>query len=424
MLNPFNRNRPHFQRSFAGLIAGLAAVTAAFAANAQNLPVIEKSPQERAAIRDNLVGIVSGSPAGVYARMGNDIRRLFDDREKHSLRLAVLIGSGSVNNLDDLRNLPGVALAIVQGDVLEEYAADKTQFAALKQNIRAISRLHTEILHVVTRKDVIARKGTDTICALAGSRINVGTLGSGTAITVRKVFNDILRLNVTLDPASQDEAFDQLASGKVDAVIFVVGRKAPFFANPDLSSRFAKDGFDWLAAPPSLFEKGCGNPLRIGRDAYVYEDATLTSADYPQLIAKNKSLSSIGVPAILAAYKFDDLNSPRSRATGRFIEEFLARAGAADGFGKAGGGYDANWCGVDLGLPPKSWRQHETAVNWLASPPGRAARTKIECASTFCTSDAAKLAEFDRRRVLDKKPTEPTPDYMREFARFEKSECR
>jgi hypothetical protein len=413
-----------FRRSFFGLTAGLAAVTAAFVANAQNLPVIEKSAQERTAIRDNLVGIISGSPAGVYSRLGNDIRRLLDDREKHSLRLAVLIGSGSVNNLDDLRNLPGVSLAIVQGDVLEEYAADKTQSAALRQNIRAISRLHTEVLHVVTRKDVIERKGTDTICALAGGRVNVGTLGSGTAITVRKVFNDILRLNVALDPASQDEAFDQLASRKVDAVIFVVGRKAQFFANPDLSSRFAKDGFDWLAAPLSLFEKGCGSPPPGGREPYVYEDTTLTSADYPQLIAQNKSLPSIGVPAILAAYRFDNVNSPRSRATVRFIEEFLARAGAADGFGKTGGGYDANWCGVDLALPPKSWRQHETAESWLASPAGRAARTKIECASTFCGSDAARLAEFDRRRALEKKPTGPTPDYMREFARFEKSECR
>lgn len=398
----------------------------AWPAMAQKLPVIEKPIPERLAIRDNLVGIITGSPTGVYARMGNDIRRLLDDRERSTLRLAVLIGSGSVNNLDDLRNLPGVSVAIVQGDVLDEYAADKMQFTALKQNIRAVVRLHTEVLHVVTRKDVIDRKGTDTVCALEGSRVNVGTLGSGTAITVRKVFNDLLRLNVTLDPASQDEAFDQLAAGKVDAVIFVVGRKAPFFANPDVSGRFARDHFEWLTAPLGLLDKGCGQPVRAGRDSYVYEDAALTSADYPQLIAKNKTVASLGVPAILAAYKFDDANSARSRATVRFIEGFLSKAATPDdGFGKLGGGYDSNWCGIDLTQPPRSWRQHEAVVDWLAGPAGRAVRTKIECASAFCSSESERFNEFERRRRLDGKPIDKTTaDYMREFSRFEQRECR
>jgi TRAP-type uncharacterized transport system substrate-binding protein len=406
------------------LVAGLCTTIPAAAQSA--LPRIDKSAVDRQSIRDNHIGIVTGSAEGIYAKMGEDLRRLLDDRTGQSLRVAVQLGLGSVGNLDDLRNLPGVSFAIVQGDVLEAYAADAAQYASLQQNIRYVSRLHTEVLHVVTRRDVIKAAGSD-ICALRRRRINVGGLSSGTAITVRKVFNELLGLDVTLDPASSGEAVEQLARREVDAIAYVVGRRASFFDKPDLAPRFNPDGFEWLAAPAVLFESGCGQKVRASRNTYVYEPTTLSNADYPQLIAPDTTIASIGVPAILAAYRFDDPNSARSRATGRFIERFFARA--ADGLGRPGQGYNINWCNVDLGAAPRSWQLHEAAAAALSSRPDKGASLRISCAASppplpaFCNSDPARKAEFDARRRRAGQSTAEDVPYWREFTAFEAQSC-
>ncbi len=403
------------------LAAGLGAAAPASAQS--SLPKIDKSVADRQMIRDNVVGIVTGNADGIYAEMGQDLGRLLDDRARQSLRVTVQLGLGSVGNLDDLRNLPGVSLAIVQGDVLEAYAADRAQQANLQQNIRYVSRLHTEILHVVTRKDVIKDAGK-TICALRGRAINVGGLRSGTAITVRKVFNEMLGLNVSLDPASANEAFDQLAARKVDAVAYMVGRSAKFFSRLDLAKRFNSnvDSFEWLTAPAALLETDCaGQP--IPRESNVYEPTTLSNADYPSLISPGTTVESIGAPAVLAAYRFDDPSSARSRATERFIERFFAQAASADGLGRAGRGYNINWCGVDLAAPPRSWQRHDAAAKALGQ---QGASRKIVCAPlpAFCASDQSKKAEFDSRRRQAGQPVVDGLPYSRDLVAFDKAHCQ
>ncbi|HSI41082.1 MAG TPA: TAXI family TRAP transporter solute-binding subunit [Xanthobacteraceae bacterium] len=402
------------------------------AARAQSaMPTLERAPAERKSIRDNHVGIVTGLPGGIYAQLGADMLRLLDDRKGQTLRLSALIGAGSVNNLDDLNNLPGVSLAILQGDVMEAYAAEP-QFRWLQGNIRYVGRLHTEVLHLVSRRDVMAGGG-GTVCALAGRRINVGGLGSGTAITVRKVLNDMLGLGVTLDTAASSEAFDQLAGRSIDAMAYVVGRSAPFFSRDRVPERFANDGLDWMSLPRSVLEQGCGGrPPRVSRDATVYEDVTLTDADYPQLIAAGQGVPTIGVPAVLAAYRFDSAGSLRAKATSAFIDRLLSRAAdPAMGLGAAGRGFDRNWCGVDLAAPVRVWQRHEAAERWLVGNATAATPrpTLIACAPArpvplYCQSDAAKAAEFNRRLGAAGRQLAPNdPAYLGEFARFVQREC-
>ncbi len=412
------------------LIASLAGPRAA----ADPLPQIRKNQHDTEVLRRDFVGIVTGGPTGVYAALGNDLLRLLDDRKAQTLRLGALIGSGSINNLDDLWNLPGVSLAIVQGDVLSAYAADPDQFRWLKSNVRYVSRLHTEVLHVIARRDSLPRDARD-VCALRGKRINVGGLGSGAKITADRVFNGILGLGVTLDPGSLAEAFDQLADGRVDALAYVVGHPAPVFTDDKVAKRFASGSLDWLDAPRGLLDAGCGGPApRTGEAAAIYEPASLTAADYPTLIRDGRTVDTIGVPAVLAAYHFEDRRNGRAAATAAFVQGFFARAADPEGgLGRAGGNYSRAWCGVDLAEAVGGWRRDESAADWLAAnaPAPRPLPTRIDCLAApravpgFCRSKPEVVAEFSRQQRAAGRSTDPgDPDYLMAFGDWNRRTCQ
>ena len=356
--------RRRFRQSAArfGFAAALACACAG-GVRAQALPQIQKPARDYDAMQRNTVGIVTGGPQGVYARLGSDLLRLLDDRKGEGLRLEVLLGSGSVNNLDDLWNLRGVSLAIVQGDVLAAYAAEPSQFGWLRSHVRYVSRLHTEVLHVLTRKEVIRQGGPD-VCALRGKRVNVGGLGSGPKITVQKVFNDILGLGVTFDPGSTDEAIDQVADGRVDAFAYVVGRPAPLFTDERLAKRFVQQDLAWLDVPRALLDRGCDGRGAPRPDAGIYESAALTGADYPALLPGNRRVDTIGVPAVLASYKFDGARDARAAATATFVQHFFGVAADPErGLGRTGGSFDRNWCGIDLAQKVETWSRDDAAAD-------------------------------------------------------------
>lgn len=133
------------------------------------LPRVLRTPAERQQIRDHQIGIITGQPGGVYARLGADLVRLLDDRSNASLRVVAIIGGGSISNIDDLLNLRGVDFAILQGDVLEAYG-DTPAGRDLRIRMRYVSRLHTEVLHILSRRGVIDGRAP-TVCVLDGKRI-------------------------------------------------------------------------------------------------------------------------------------------------------------------------------------------------------------------------------------------------------------
>lgn len=412
------------------VFGALAMPTQAQAQTGTSLPTIRKSIVEGGEIRDNHVGIVTGGPAGVYARLGADMVRLLDDRPGRRLRISAVMGSGSVANLDDLRNLPGISFAILQGDVLDAYAGDRDQYQWLDQNIRYVGRLHNELLHVVVREDLL-RDGASDVCALAGRRINVGGAGSGTRITANRVFNEMLGLGVVFDAAATEEGLEQLSKRQVDAVAFVVGPPAPIFANDRAAKTFADDRLAFLPVPASVLATGCGSGTARPRgEPTVYEDAALTGEHYPQLIAADRRIATLAVPAVLAAYRFEETTSPRARATATLIQSYLSRgADPLDGFGRLGGGFATQWCGLDLIAPVARWRRHEAVEAWLQRNRGRNAPTVVECRKgkldrSFCASHEGKAEEFRKRMAeVDPRLTMQDPAYMSRFAAFIAREC-
>jgi TRAP-type uncharacterized transport system substrate-binding protein len=71
-----------------------------------DLPRTLLSDAERERAPNNFIGVVTGAPGGVYAQLSNDPMRLLNDRAQQALRVAAILGQGSINDLADLRHLP------------------------------------------------------------------------------------------------------------------------------------------------------------------------------------------------------------------------------------------------------------------------------------------------------------------------------
>jgi len=367
-----------------------------------DLPRILLSDAERERARSSLVGIVTGAPGGVYAQLGNDLMRLLNDRGQQTLRVAPILGQGSVNNLADLRHLPRVDFGIVQSDVLEVY--ERTEAGReLRSSIRYVTRLHNEFLHILSRRDIVGDEPA-SVCKLANRRINVAGVRSGTAITVRTVLNGILGLGMSLDSSdSTEEGIEQLRAGRVDSVAFVVGKPAPIFKQQDRRD-FMESRFVFVSVPIALLQEGCGRrPASELSGRSPYEAAQIIEADYPGLVAQDRPVETIAIPAVLAAYAWPS-SSGRSQAASEFVRRFFALAtDPRNGLGRPNGGFSPQWCGIDLARDVKNWKRYEAAEVMLREHSG---------ASFVIRCGGARLASCSDPNLLQ---TEFAAWYARQF---------
>ncbi|CAO3409858.1 TAXI family TRAP transporter solute-binding subunit [Azospirillum largimobile] len=416
------------QRLAAAILMGGALAVAAGPSQAQDrtatdtgaLPTVLRSDREKSMILRGQVGIVTGQPTGVYARLGSDMVRLLNDRKGSTLRVAAVTGHGSISNIDDLLHLGGIDFAILQSDVLQAYRATPTG-EELGRRLRYVSRLHTEYLHVLTRQEVIGGRAAD-VCVLAGKRINVGGQLSGTWLTVRSVLQGLLGLDLAFDAStSTDEGIEQLKAGKVDAVAFVVGKPAPLFAK--LSAKeIVENKLELLAIGPELFTKGCdGRAPAGGLDRTPYELGTFSADDYVEFVPAGRSLPTIGVPSVLAAYAWAG-GAPRFEPTAAFVRNFFERAPEA--MSKEGNGFATNWCGVDLGREVGGWERMIAAQDWIRANPGRSLR--IECRKArlpLCDDKTMFNTAFEDWLGQQPGPRPSVREIMRKSDEFRAQQC-
>lgn len=390
------------------------------------LPRVLRTPAERQQIRGHQIGIITGQPGGVYARLGADLVRLLDDRSNASLRVVAIIGGGSISNIDDLLNLRGVDFAILQGDVLEAYG-DTPAGRDLRIRMRYVSRLHTEVLHILSRRGVIDGRAP-TVCVLDGKRINVGGPLTGTSVTARTVLQGILGLRITYDPStSTNEGIEQLKAGTVDAVAYVVGKPATLFERLSAAD-VAQHGLELLEITPDLLVQGCNErrhgELRVEEDT-VYEEAVIDSRDYPSLVVSGRTVMSVGIPSILAAYGWTE-NQERFGQAQAFVRSFFAQSGR---LANPQAGYATNWCGIDLTREVRNWQRFSAAETWIAewsrTHPGQ--RMELDCnhpAASLCHDPESLRHAFDRS-YAQAFPEMPRAGqgYLRAYEDFKQRTC-
>lgn len=170
------------------------------------------------------VTIGTGSLSGVYYPLGDSICRLFNlERVQDGRRCVAQPSAGPVANIEALKS-GRIDIGIVQSDVLADAAAGAGPFAAYGRDasLRVLFTGHAEAFTLVARRALGIRSAAE----LRGTRINMGSPGSGERIAMARV---MAALGVTqqdfasVQELSRGEQHRALCNGELDAMVYSVG---------------------------------------------------------------------------------------------------------------------------------------------------------------------------------------------------------
>jgi TRAP transporter TAXI family solute receptor len=266
------------------------------------------------------VGVITGMPSGTYAATGWNLTSL----DTPQMRVVVMLGKGSLQNLSDLLHLRGVDAAFVQGDALAYARAHNLFPPSDLAQIQYVAKLYDEEVHV------LARAGVERIADLAGKTVNVDVEGSGSAMTA-EILLQALGVNANVTHRRQADAVVALKNGEIDAIIHVGGAPIPVLSSlPTGTLHFVP-----VALTDTLIN--------------TYLPAEITHDEYPNLIpAGADPVQTIAVSDVLAVFGWSPSN-PRYANVARLVHELFAHIS-------------------DLQQPPNhpKWRE----VNLAATVPG------------------------------------------------------
>ena len=285
-------------------------------------------------INANTIAIVSGNLNATYLTIAYDLSAVLDDGD--NFRILPVIGKGGGQNLRDVRFLKGVDLGITQS-VLLNAARRSGEIGNIDAAIVYVTKLFNEEMHLVVRAD----SGIESIEQLAGKKVNFSDVGSGTQLSTRDI---LTRLKITAEEVNmgQADAFEKLKSGEIAATILIAGKPAGAMAKLK-----AADGFRFLPIP---FAK----PLQ---DEYL--PATLTSADYPGMIASADGVETVAVSAVMIAYNWPKW-SDRYQRVEKFVQQFFPKLAE---FQKAP--RHPKWRETNLAATLPGWTRFPAADDWL-----------------------------------------------------------
>ncbi len=330
------------------------------------------SNQTKQALNANTVTMITGTIGGTYVQFGADLASVLDDGNK--LRVLPIVGRGSVQSVADILFLQGVDLGVVRADTLD-YLERKGFAHDIKKQFTYVTKLYNEEMQV------IAPLAIRNLRDLDGKRVSVDLPDGGTFVTALTTF-ERLGLNASnFRYIEQRIAMEKLKKGELDAVIVVGGKPYKSVSN------FVNDGGRF-----HLVNVDYDRPLQAD-----YLPATLTSKDYPNLIAEGDKVDTIAVPAVLAAYNWAP-NTDRYRKLSLFVDAFFAKFPS---FQKPP--FHPKWKEVSLSAPLAGWQRFPYAKQWLEThsfESSGAARDRFD--DFMKQSDAGKglQSEADREALF------------------------
>ncbi len=290
------------------------------------------SAQTKTALNANTVTLITGTIGGTYVQIGADLASVLDDGNK--LRVLPIVGRGSVQSVADILFLQGVDIGIVRADTLD-YLERKGFAKDIKKQFTYVTKLYNEEMTIIAPKSVQSLKD------LEGKTVSVDLPNGGTFVTALTVAERIgMKANFVY--IEQRIAMEKLKAGQIDAVIVVGGK--PYKS----VSTFANDGRFHL--------------VRVDYDKPLQADylpATLTSKDYPNLIAEGEKVDTIAVPAVLAAYNWPQ-GSDRYRKLSQFVDAFFSKFPALQH-----PPFHPKWKETSLSAPLAGWNRLPYAQQWL-----------------------------------------------------------
>ena len=290
------------------------------------------SAATKQSLNQNTVTLITGTIGGTYVQFGADLASVLDDGNK--LRVLPIVGRGSVQSVADILFLQGVDIGIVRADTLD-YLERKGFAKDIKKQFTYVTKLYNEEMQIIAPKSVQSLKD------LEGKKVSVDLPNGSTFVTVLTVA-ERLGLKANWLYIEQRIAMEKLKSGEVDAVIVVGGKPYKSVSN------FGNDGRFHL--------------VRVDYDKPLQGDylpATLTSKDYPNLIADGEKVDTIAVPALLAAYNWAP-NTDRYRKLAVFVDAFFTKFPQFQN-----PPFHPKWKEVSLAAPLAGWQRLPAAQQWL-----------------------------------------------------------
>jgi TRAP transporter TAXI family solute receptor len=333
------------------------------------------SVSTKKAVNANTVTLLTGTIGGTYVQIGADLASVLDDDGK--LRVLPIIGRGSVQGVSDILFLKGVDLGIVRADTLA-YLEKKGYANDIRKRFTYVTKLYNEEMQIIAPKTI------KTLNDLEGKTVSVDLPNGGTFVTALTVF-ERLGIKANFVYVEQRIALEKLKKGELDAVIVVGG--TPYVS----VTTFKNDGRFHLARVD--YEK----PLQSD-----YMPATLTSNNYPNLIAEGETVDTIAVPAVLAAYNWSP-DTERSRRLAVFVDAFFTKFPTLQN-----PPFHPKWKEITLTAPLAGWNRLPLAQQWLVKhglEPAKRERFEAflqeDPGSGNLHSDADKEALFRRFEMWD-----------------------
>src|SRR6516165_9419482 len=286
----------------------------------------------RDAMNANTVTVITAPAGGATAIFGSDMARVLDDGE---LRVLPVLGKGPVRNVVDILYLKAIDMGMVSGDVPEFY---KLQYRIpdIGSRLRQIAKLYNNELHV------IAPTSVKSIFDLEGKRITAQTdVGYYSA----KVIFSRLGLKAQFDYWTDDaRAIQKLIDGESDAYITSTGKVFPLaraIKNEDRRLHLVPIPYD-----PRLLD--------------LYLPTTLSSEEYPNLLAPGEKIDTIATSVLLATFNWPE-DGERYRRTAKFVDAFFSKF---DEFHKPP--RHPKWAEASIGITIPGWERFKAADDWIA----------------------------------------------------------
>ena len=325
------------------------------------------------------VGVAGGILSGTYMTFAAELADVLDDGD--NLRVLPIATYGAASNLEDLLYLRGVDVAVTQSDVFE-YFQQHRKVGGLEHRIHYIIRLPVSEIHILARRNIRSLED------LRGKKVNFGPAGSASSLTGTIVFQ---RAGVQVEQTLYDNprALQMLRKGEIAALIRVIGAPIDFFAKLPADAD--------LHMVPIPFSKTFSDYYSVGE---------FTKAQYPTLIAEGDTVSTIGVPAVLAVYNWSQ-KSDRYRRVQRLVERMFT-----------------HW--EKFQAPPRhpKWRDVNLAATvpgWTRWPPAEEMLRTLRAQQAQATPAAGKAPVRDPTAHLSQPERER---FFREFQQWQQQQSK
>jgi TRAP-type uncharacterized transport system substrate-binding protein len=250
--------------------------------------------------------LAAGPERGTQYQVAKEFARLV--ARPADVEIDVGASAGAVDNLQRLRDEPGMRFALLPSDTMHAYMdaaargnVDATLFVA---PLRVVAPLYEEHLYFIARSD----SALNSVHDIRDARINVGPLGSSSALSATTLFRLMFGNPMADDRTGflgHEEALAKLITDKTVDVVAMVGEQpAKLLADMRPEARRYVKLLRFDAAHPTA-----------AAALKVYSASAVRPASYPNLLSDN--LPTVALRIYLVAYMLRpaELDVPVGRLT-------------------------------------------------------------------------------------------------------------